>query len=151
FQSLAVPGPRFRDDSSGEISMRKPSHRRGISRSGCESRQPEKAPGRKQTACPLAVEQLEIRCLPSTLLPISLPSPNQPPSDTATGASIGPSVSGDGRYVVFQSNALNLIPGQTGGAGNVFLFDRVTSMMTLVNHIPGSTTAAPASGYTRGN
>ena len=61
-------------------------------------------------------------------------------------ASTTPAVSANGRYVAFQSTALNLVAGQTGGAGNIFLLDRNSASVVLVSHIPGSSTAAPASG-----
>jgi hypothetical protein len=101
----------------------------------------------KRVASRLTVESLEDRCLLSTLQAISLPPANQPPSDTAAGASTLPSVSDDGRFVAFQSAAPNLVSGQTGGLNetNVFLLDRSTGTMTLVSHIAGSATAAPAS------
>jgi hypothetical protein len=84
--------------------------------------------------------------LSSTLQAISLPPANQPPSDTAAGISRKPSVSDDGRYVVFESTASNLVPGQSGGtADNVFVFDRGTGTTTLVSHVPGNATAASTS------
>jgi hypothetical protein len=98
---------------------------------------------------PLTVERLEDRCVPSTLQAISLPPANQPPSDSAAGASDSPSVSADGRYVAFQSKAPNLVPGETGAQNveNVYLLDRTTNQVTLVSHVPGSFTAAPTSGF----
>ncbi|HJT78640.1 MAG TPA: hypothetical protein VJ739_15665, partial [Gemmataceae bacterium] len=102
---------------------------------------------RKRTACPPAVERLEDRCVPSTLQAISLPAADQPPSDTAAGASSSPSVSADGRYVAFESTASNLFPGQvqagTTPVENVFLLDRATGAVTLVSHLPGQPTVAP--------
>jgi Tol biopolymer transport system component len=117
-----------------------------VSFRGAGARRTARIAGRKGTPRPLAVEQLEDRCLPSsTLQAISVPPPGQPPSDTAAGVSILPSVSADGRYVAFESTALNLVPGQTGGAGpNVFLLDRGTGALTLVSHLPG----APTTGTT---
>ncbi len=44
----------------------------------------------------------------------------------ADGASTEPDVSGDGRYVAFTSEATNLVPGDTNGVADVFVFDRVT-------------------------
>ena len=41
-----------------------------------------------------------------------------------TGASQYPHISGDGRFVVFQSNATNLVPGDTNGKTDVFVRDR---------------------------
>jgi hypothetical protein len=92
------------------------------------------------------VEQLEDRLVPSTLQAISLPPSNQLPSDTAAGASISPSISQDGNYVAFQSDAPNLVPGQTGGLHrNVFLLERSTGTVTLVSRVagPGNATRAP--------
>ena len=42
------------------------------------------------------------------------------------GASVWPSISGDGRYVAFHSFASNLVPGDTNQTWDVFVHDRVT-------------------------
>jgi Tol biopolymer transport system component len=42
------------------------------------------------------------------------------------GNVFGPSISGDGRFVVFYSDATNLVPGDTNGAADVFVHDRET-------------------------
>jgi hypothetical protein len=54
-------------------------------------------------------------------------------------------LSDDGRFFVFGSAAPNLIPGQvdTNNAEDMFLQDRVTGILTLVSHVPGSSTATP--------
>ncbi|WP_319523071.1 C1 family peptidase [uncultured Desulfosarcina sp.] len=39
-------------------------------------------------------------------------------------ASDNPAISGDGRYVVFESDASNLVPRDTNGASDIFVFDR---------------------------
>jgi len=44
-----------------------------------------------------------------------------------------PSLSADGRYVGFMSNASNLVPGDTNGYEDVFLHDRVTGQTTRVS------------------
>jgi Tol biopolymer transport system component len=44
----------------------------------------------------------------------------------ASGASWNPALSTDGRFVVFVSNAPNLVPNDTNGHDDVFLHDRVT-------------------------
>ena len=49
------------------------------------------------------------------------------------GFSSGPSVSADGRYVAFASNATNLVEGGTNGYENIFVHDRVTELTTLVS------------------
>jgi len=49
------------------------------------------------------------------------------------GASTNPSMSGDGRYVVFQSAATNLVVGDTNAADDIFLHDRETGITTRVS------------------
>jgi Tol biopolymer transport system component len=44
----------------------------------------------------------------------------------ANGPSFNPSVSANGRFVVFSSEATNLVPGGTNGVRNIFLRDRTT-------------------------
>lgn len=44
----------------------------------------------------------------------------------ADAASVAPDVSADGRYVVFQSSASNLVAGDTNGSSDIFLRDRQT-------------------------
>ena len=65
-------------------------------------------------------------------------------SDSAAGTSRPASVSADGRYTVFLSNAPNLIPGQadTNAADDVFLYDRVAETVTLVSRTDASPAAA---------
>ncbi|WP_395091285.1 TolB family protein [Armatimonas sp.] len=49
------------------------------------------------------------------------------------GNSNNPSISADGRYVAFSSTATNLVPGDTNGANDVFVHDRVLGTTTLVS------------------
>src|SRR3954464_482064 len=44
-----------------------------------------------------------------------------------------PTVSSDGRYVAFTSEASNLVPGDTNGSADVFVRDRVTGMTQRVS------------------
>jgi Tol biopolymer transport system component len=44
-----------------------------------------------------------------------------------------PSVSGDGRLVVFESDADNLVPGDTNGVSDIFVYDRHTSATERVS------------------
>jgi Tol biopolymer transport system component len=61
------------------------------------------------------------------------------PGTAADGGSVEPRISGDGRWVVFLSEAANLVPGQTdSGWHNAFLYDRVTGSRVLVDHVPSS-------------
>jgi Tol biopolymer transport system component len=49
------------------------------------------------------------------------------------GASGWASISGDGRYVAFRSDATNLVPGDTNGATDIFVHDMVTGKTTRVS------------------
>lgn len=51
----------------------------------------------------------------------------------ADGHSTNPVVSGDGRFVVFQSAATNLVPGDTNGQPDIFVHDRVTHVTERIN------------------
>ncbi|MBC2727352.1 X2-like carbohydrate binding domain-containing protein [Desulfosporosinus sp.] len=57
------------------------------------------------------------------------------------------SVSADGRYVAYDSEATNLVSGSTNGQGNVCLFDRVTGVTKLIS---ASKTGWPANGGSSG-
>jgi hypothetical protein len=60
-----------------------------------------------------------------------------------------PGISADGRFVVFESSATNLLPGQSGTPGeiaHVFLYDRTTGALTLVSHAAGAA-GTPANGF----
>ncbi len=50
----------------------------------------------------------------------------------SNGGSSGPSISADGRYVAFQSSASNLVPGDTNGAQDVFVYDRRANTIEAV-------------------
>jgi Tol biopolymer transport system component len=56
------------------------------------------------------------------------------------GASRLPSVSGDGRYVAFFSQATSLLPGQvdSNGSNDVFLYDRISKKTVLVSRSSAS-------------
>ena len=58
----------------------------------------------------------------------------------------GAVVSADGRYVVFDSYASDLVAGDTNGDGDVFLFDRTTGQVTLVSRAPDGTSGNSSSG-----
>lgn len=53
------------------------------------------------------------------------------------GNSIGPRVTSDGRYVVFQSSASNLSPFDTNNHNDIFLRDLVTGTTTIESIAPG--------------
>jgi Tol biopolymer transport system component len=49
------------------------------------------------------------------------------------GNSLYPKISSDGRYVVFESVASNLVPGDTNGSPDIFVHDRKTATTTRVS------------------
>lgn len=57
-----------------------------------------------------------------------------------------PAISADGRFVAFVSGAENLVPPDTNGADDVFLFDRVARTLIKVSVAPGGSEANGASG-----
>jgi len=59
----------------------------------------------------------------------------------ANGPSFDPSISADGRYVAFASNASNLVSGDTNNTGDIFVHDRQTGATTRVSIGPGGTQA----------
>ena len=44
-----------------------------------------------------------------------------------------PSISADGRYVAFMSDASNLVPGDTNGNADIFVYDRQTDSIERVS------------------
>ena len=64
----------------------------------------------------------------------------------ATAPSRGPAISADGRYVIFESEAANLVGGDTNSALDVFLHDRQTASTTRISVGTGGTQATGASG-----
>ncbi len=56
-----------------------------------------------------------------------------PSGDPANGASDNSSVTADGRYVAFQSNATNILPDVTAGVNQIYLRDTQTNETTLIS------------------
>ncbi len=75
--------------------------------------------------------------------------------DEADDDSDDPDISGDGRYVVFESSATNLVQGVTPTTRQVYLFDTVSQTTTLVSKsssgAPGNGLSTAASINFRGN
>lgn len=63
------------------------------------------------------------------------------PALEAIGHSSRPSLSDDGRYVAFESNAPNLVIGDTNQAYDVFVHDRATAVTTRVSVASGGSQA----------
>lgn len=103
----------------------------------------------RQAAYRLCFDRLEDRVVPSTLQPITGPNLQLPPSDTAGEVSQF-KASADGRYIVYTSEAPNLVTNQitTTPASNVFLFDAQQRTTTLVSHALGANTTTANSDST---
>ena len=57
-------------------------------------------------------------------------------SYTGSGAnniSINPSISADGRYIVFESSASNLVPNDTNGYRDIFLYDNESDQLKIIS------------------
>lgn len=65
------------------------------------------------------------------LVAVGLTSCNRRITD-GSATSRSPDISADGRYVAFASSAPNLVPGDTNGHEDVFVWDRVTGVTTRV-------------------
>ena len=65
----------------------------------------------------------------------------------ANGTSYEPSISADGRYVAFYSDASNLVPGDTNGARDIFVHDRNSGNTTRVSVDSSGVQANAGSGY----
>lgn len=59
----------------------------------------------------------------------------------ANGPSSQPAISGNGRYVVYQSNANNLVTGDTNNVADIFLYDTLNKITTRVNRGPNGAQA----------
>jgi len=93
-----------------------------------------------------------------TIVPLSSSGSAGTPAKT-TRASIGsqeqespnggiyPSISGSGRYVVFEANSANLVPGDTNGESDVFVRDRKTGRTERVSVRSNGAQANSWSGY----
>ena len=69
------------------------------------------------------------------------------PPTQANGTSEWPAISQDGRYIVYHSNAPNLIPGDTNNTQDIFLYDRLTRMTERVSLGVGGVQSNNRSGF----
>lgn len=69
-----------------------------------------------------------------------------PTGGAANGNSYSPSISGDGRYVAFVSQATNLGPGGSGnGIKDIYVYDRELDVMKWITHNPDEGPASNSS------
>jgi Tol biopolymer transport system component len=80
---------------------------------------------------PLSLEALEDRVL-LTAVPLSLADPTLY-GVTGLGASTQPSISADGQLIAFESRADNLVPNDSNGHPDAFVYSRATGAVTLVS------------------
>jgi hypothetical protein len=63
------------------------------------------------------------------------------PGNAASGAAgFSLVINSNGQFIAFASEATNLVAGQSGAAGNVFLYNTQSQGLTLVSHVDGSAT-----------
>ena len=72
---------------------------------------------------------LSVRAAPGDLARVSVDSAGA----QANAASKRPSISGDGRFIAFESDASNLVPNDTNAATDIFVKDRQTGEITRVS------------------
>ena len=72
---------------------------------------------------------------------VSVPRVSRPGARTPNGESRTPSISASGRYVTFSSCASNLVRGDTNGACDIFVRDRVADVTRLVSSGRGGAAA----------
>ena len=66
---------------------------------------------------------------------------------SANNDSFGGAISRDGRFVAFESDASNLVPNDTNGASDVFVFDRQSGTLSLVSMDGAGNQSNAFSGY----
>ncbi|MEG4534044.1 calcium-binding protein [Microcoleus sp. D2_18a_D3] len=89
------------------------------------SRAPNLVPGDSNASLDIFVRDL----LTNTTTRVSVDSAGNP----GNGESYVPSISGDGRFVVFASDAANLVPGDTNGSRDIFVRDTRSNTTTRVS------------------
>lgn len=78
---------------------------------------------------------------------VSASAAGAPASGSASGQARDPSISGDGRYVAFRSDANNLVPGDGGGIEDVFVKDMLSGAIEAVSRdLGGAFTSAGVVG-----
>jgi WD40-like Beta Propeller Repeat len=84
-------------------------------------------------------ETMRLLCVISVLFSATLPAQTTERLSVnssgieANAWSQNPSISADGRFVAFENGADNLVPGDTNGASDVFVHDRLTNLTTMVS------------------
>ncbi|WP_419189032.1 SdrD B-like domain-containing protein [Stieleria marina] len=65
------------------------------------------------------------------------------------GVSLYPSISSDGRWISYQSSATNIVPGDTNGADDVFLYDTINGTTTMLSENVGGVASDGPSDWPR--
>ena len=74
----------------------------------------------------LPIGVMAVQAAPGDITRVSVDSSGTQANDWSRRTTI----SGDGRYVAFESDASNLVSGDTNGAGDIFVHDRQTGATT---------------------
>lgn len=86
-------------------------------------------PFAKAAYAAIAVCLLTAPCIAQTTARVSVSSTGE----QAGGFSSAPSISADGRFIAFQSDASNLVPGDTNGVTDIFVRDNLADTTTRVS------------------
>jgi Tol biopolymer transport system component len=75
--------------------------------------------------------------------PFSTPTRTPQPyeKNQANGPSFSPDLSADGRWIVYSSDATNLVPNDTNGFADIFLYDRLNRQTSRITELPDGTQA----------
>src|SRR5206468_5032823 len=115
-------------------------------RSSSWSSRPSSRSQRRAGLAQAALEVLEDR----RLLSVTVVSTQNGSTALGNGVSREPSVSADGRFVVFSSTASNLVANDTNNATDVFVHDRMTGATERVSVSSGGDEGNGPSGETLG-
>jgi Tol biopolymer transport system component len=100
------------------------------------------------SATALAVPTSTLQYLPTPQPGVDSFQEPQPYEKTQANApSYSPAISTDGRFIVFVSDASNLIPGDTNNAADLFVFDRIEQSLARYPHgVNGNQPDGPSAG-----
>ncbi|HRF95099.1 MAG TPA: hypothetical protein PLZ51_07890, partial [Aggregatilineales bacterium] len=86
----------------------------------------------KRLFLPILFFALIFAVMPVIATQLSAPTRANPSALIGVGGEFG-TISDDGRYVTFESDSPNLVPNDTNGVADIFVYDRQTAQMTRIS------------------